>query len=267
MGIDAGELVFQGWRASGDALNIAARLERICQPGEICISAALLDQAKQVRGISLESMGTHKLKNIRELLQVFRVMLAKPVEARALDFGISAQYGAKQIFEGQASIAVLPLAYVDGGAADAYFAGDIAEGMVSLLADLKELVVISQSRAAYGGRYLDAHEFGPAHGVRYVLSGSVRRSTTTVCVTAKLCDAANGVTLWADTTEVLLGERFVCQHRIAERIVAAVVLHIRDAERCGALRGRLGEPAACDLTVPALSYRLERSGRLEVVGR
>ena len=85
LGIHAGELVFQGWCASGDPLNIAARLERICQPGEICISATLLDQAEQVPGISLESMGAHKLKNIRQPVQVYRVTLADPVEAGALD--------------------------------------------------------------------------------------------------------------------------------------------------------------------------------------
>ena len=81
VGIHAGELVFQGSRAGGDPLNIAARLERICQPGEICISAALLEQAEQARGISLESIGAHKLKNIRQPVEAYRVTFAEPVDA------------------------------------------------------------------------------------------------------------------------------------------------------------------------------------------
>ena len=267
LGIHAGELVFQGWCASGDPLNIAARLERICQPGEICISATLLDQAEQVPGISLESMGARKLKNIRQPVQVYRVTLADPAEAGALDVRTSTRLSAKEVWGRQPSIAVLPLGYVGGDAGDAYFADDIVEGVVALLTDLKELVVIWRSKAGYAGRYLDAREFGRAFGVRYVLRGFVRHSITTVRVTTELCDAENGATIRADTTEVLLGERFDWQHRIAQRIVVAVMPHIRDEELRRASRWRQNEPGACELTLPASPHPAEHSRHLDVVGR
>ena len=267
LGIHTGELVFQGWCASGDPLNIAARLERICQPGEICITATLLEQAEQVPGIYLESLGAHKLKNIRQPVQVYRVTLADSIEADALDVRTSAQLSAKEVWGGQPSIAVLPLGYVGGDAGDAYFAEDIVEGVVALLTDLKELVVIWRSKAANVGRYLEAPEFGAALGVHYVLRGCVRRSMTTVRVTSELCDAENGATIRADTIEVLLGERFDWQRRIAQRIVAAVVPHIREEELRRALRWREVKPAAYELTLPASPHRAEHSRHLDVVGR
>lgn len=177
------------------------------QPGEICITATLLEQAEQVPGIYLESLGAHKLKNIRQPVQVYRVTLADSIEADALDVRTSAQLSAKEVWGRQPSIAVLPLGYVGGDAGDAYFAEDIVEGVVALLTDLKELVVIWRSKAANVGRYLEAPEFGAALGVHYVLRGCVRRSMTTVRVTSELCDAENGATIRADTIEVLLGER------------------------------------------------------------
>ena len=268
VGIHAGELVFQGPRVGGDPLNIAARLEQICQPGEICISATLLEQAGQMRGISLESIGAPKLKNIRQPVQAYRVTLAQSVQARALDATTIAQSGAKEVWTVQPSIAVLPLGYVGGGAGDAYFAEDIGKGIVASLTDLNELAVISRSsKVAYTGRHLDMREVGHILGVRYVLSGSVRRSTTTARVTAELCDAEEGLTIWADTTEVLLGERFDWQDRIAQRIVAGVVSHIRDEEILHALRRRPNEPVADDLTLDASPARIERSRRLDVVDR
>lgn len=231
VGIDAGELVFQGSRAGGDPLNIAARLERICQPGEICISAALLEQAEQARDISLESIGTHKLKNIRQPAQVYRVTLAEPVDADDPDARVPAQWGAKEISCRHAAIAVLPWGYVGGGAGDAYFAEDILESIAASLANLKELVlVVRSSKVTCPGSPLNMREVRQTLGVRYVLSGSVRRSTTTVRVAAELCDAEAGLTIWADTTEVLLGERFDWQDRIAQRIAAGVVPHMRDEE-------------------------------------
>ena len=223
MGIHVGELVFQGWRASGDALNIAARLERICQPGEICISATLLDQAGQAPGISLGSMGARKLKNIRQPVQVYRVTLAEPAEAGVPDVSMSDQWNERSICGREPSIALLPFGYVGASAGDAYFAEDILEGIVASLSDLKGLFVIARSsKSANADRDLYVREIGQALGVSYVLTGSVRQSTTTTRVTAELCYAENGVVIWADTTEVLLGERFDLQNCIAQRIVAGV---------------------------------------------
>jgi adenylate cyclase len=268
VGIHAGELVFQGPRVGGDPLNIAARLEQICQPGEVCISAAVLEQVGQMRGISLESIGAQNLKNIRQPVQAYRVTLAQSVQASALDTTMIAQSGAKEVWGGQPSIAVLPLGYVGGGAGDAYFAEDIVEGIVASLIDSNELIVVSRSsKVTHAGRPLDMREVGHTLGVRYVLSGSVRRSTTTVRVAAELCDAEDGLTIWADTTEVLLGERFDWQDRIAQRIAAGAASHIHDEEIRHALCWRPNKPAADDLTLDAPPRRIDQSRRLDVVDR
>jgi adenylate cyclase len=268
IGIHAGELVFQGPRVGGDPLNIAARLEQICQPGEICIGAALLEQVGQMRGIALENMGAQKLKNIRQPVQAYRVTLEQPVQAGALDATMMTQWSAKEVSGGPPSVAVLPLGYVGGGAADGYFVEDIVEGIIASLNDSNELVVISRSsKVPHAGRPLDVREAGHILGVRYVLSGSVRRSTATVRVTAELCDAEEGLTIWADATEVLLGERFDWQDRIAQRIAAGVASHIRNEEIRHALRRRSNEPVADDLTLGASHRRIDQSRCLDVVDR
>jgi adenylate cyclase len=258
VGIHVGELVFQGWRASGDALNIAARLERICQPGEICISATLLDQAEQAPGISLDSMGARKLKNIRQPVQIYRVTLAGPAKGGVPDTSMPDQWNTRPICGREPSIALLPFGYVGGSAGDAYFAEDILEGIVASLSDLKELIVIARSsKSANSDRNLYVREIGQALGVSYVLSGSVRRSTTTTRVTAELCYAENGVVIWADTTEVLLGERFDLQNRIAQRIVAGVRPYLYNERLSRASRRRAEILTADDRTPPHQVEQLE----------
>ena len=123
------------------------------------------------------------------------------------------------------------------------------------------------SKVTCAGSHLDVREVGQTLGVRYVLSGSVRRSTTTVRVAAELCDAEAGLTIWADTTEVLLGERFDWQDRIAQRIVVGVVPHMRDEELRHALRWRPDKSAADGLTLDPSPHRIEHSRRLDVVDR
>jgi adenylate cyclase len=258
VGIHVGELVFQGWRTSGDALNIAARLERICRPGEICISATLLDQAERTRGIALEGVGTRKLKNIRQPIEVYRVALVHSVEAGVLDGSIPAQSVINE-FEGrQPLIAVLPLGYVGGGAGDAYFVEDILERIIASLNDLKEhVVVVRPLKAHHVGRHFDVRDVCQSLGVRYILGGNVRRSTTTARVTTELCDAENGILMWADTTEVLLGERFDWQDRIARRIIAGITTHIREEELRRTLRGHPAYLAARDPS-PEAVRRMEQ---------
>jgi adenylate cyclase len=223
VGMHAGEVVFQGLRAGGDPLNVAARLEQICQPGEICISATVLEQAGQTQSISVESIGATNLKNIERPVQAYRITLTHSLQAGAHNSGMSVQWRAKEISHGQPSIAVLPLRFVGGGAGDAYFAEDIVEKIIALLTDSREVVVIPpSSKTAHTGRGLDMPEVGRHLGVRYVLSGSVRRTTTTARVAAQLSDA-QGLVVWADTAEVLIGERFDRQDRIAQTIVASIL--------------------------------------------
>jgi adenylate cyclase len=231
MGIHAGETVVQGSRVGGDPLNIAARLEQICRPGEICITATVFEQVARVRGICVESIGAHKLKNIWQPVQVYRVAPAKSVNAGPADVRTIAEWSAGKIRDAHGSIAVLPLRYVNGGAGDAYFADGIVEAIIESLTGLKERVVVSQSStAAYAGRCYDAREVGPTLGVRYVLSGNIRRLPTTVRITVELSDAKDGSTVWADTGEVLPGGLSEGRDRIVRRIVAGIVPLIRDEQ-------------------------------------
>jgi TolB-like protein len=221
-----------------------------------------------MQGILLENIGAQKLKNIRQRVQAYRMTLTQSVQAGALDATMVTQWSAKEVWGGLPSIAVLPLGYVGGGAEDSFFAEDILEGIIASFAGLNELVAISRSsKLAYTGHPLDMREVGHTFGVRYVLRGSVLRSTSTVRVAAELYDVEEGRTIWADTIEVLLGERFDWQDRIIQGIVAGVVLHVYGEEVRHALRWRPYRAAAADLTLDASLPRIEQSRVLDVVNR
>jgi TolB-like protein len=207
----------------------------------------VFEQVARVRGISVESIGAHKLKNIWQPVHVYRVALAKSVNAGAADVRMIADWSADKIRDAPASIAVLPLRYVNGGAGDAHFADGIVEEIIESLTGLKDLVVVSQlSTAADAGRCYNAGEIGPTLGVRYVLTGNIRRLPTTVRITVELSDVKDGSTVWADTGEVLPGGLFEGRDRIVRRIVAGIVSLIRDGElRCASRRGR-ERLTACD---------------------
>ena len=152
------------------------------------------------------------------------------------------------------SIAVLPFRNLGGDSGDDYFADGIVEDIIVSLAGLRELLVISRSSTlAFRGREVDPREAGRILGVRYVLEGSVRKSATSMRISAQLCDTETGATLWAERREIALGDLFAVQDYIVHNIVAGTVPNVRTAELARALRVRPTSFTAYDHTLRALN--------------
>ena len=76
IGVDAGELIVEGERVYGDGVNIAARLERLAEPGGICISANVRDLLSSRLDLDCEDLGERALHNIPVPVRAYRVRLA-----------------------------------------------------------------------------------------------------------------------------------------------------------------------------------------------
>jgi class 3 adenylate cyclase len=75
IGIHLGDVIIKKGDFFGDAVNIAARLEPKATPGGICVSRPVYDQLKNNIDIKTESMGSVELKNIKEPLEIYRVLI------------------------------------------------------------------------------------------------------------------------------------------------------------------------------------------------
>jgi len=73
IGINSGEIILQNRRTGGTAVNIAARLEQISEPGGICLSGAVFEQVRRVVTANYEYLGEQRLKNIRDPLAVYGI--------------------------------------------------------------------------------------------------------------------------------------------------------------------------------------------------
>jgi len=137
------------------------------------------------------------------------------------------------------SIAVLPFLNLSADADNAYFAEGLTEELITTLSKVHTLRVTSRrSSATLRGRTEGARAIARQLGVRYLLEGSVRRTTTHLRISAQLIDAASDVNLWSETYDGALEEVFTIQERCARSVVTALELRLTagDAER-------LAEPA------------------------
>jgi TolB-like protein/class 3 adenylate cyclase/Flp pilus assembly protein TadD len=75
IGVHLGDVVLREADMFGDGVNIAARIEPLAEAGGICLSGPVVDQVANKLGVSLVKLGAPELKNIRTLVDVYRVVL------------------------------------------------------------------------------------------------------------------------------------------------------------------------------------------------
>src|SRR5882762_7550860 len=80
IGINLGDIIIDGDDIFGDGVNIAARLETLCEPGGVCISRAANDQIRDKLSIAFADLGEQAVKNISRAVGVFG-LTAKDIEA------------------------------------------------------------------------------------------------------------------------------------------------------------------------------------------
>ena len=80
LGINVGDIIIDGDDIFGDGVNIAARLETLCEPGGVCISRAANDQVRDKLSIAFADLGEQAVKNIARTIGVFG-LAAKDIEA------------------------------------------------------------------------------------------------------------------------------------------------------------------------------------------
>jgi serine/threonine protein kinase/tetratricopeptide (TPR) repeat protein len=128
------------------------------------------------------------------------------------------------------SIAVQPLGGL-GGDEDEAFAEGISEDILTALSCFKQLFVVGVSSMIKGaGRESDVLSVSRTMGVRYVVSGSVRRCDVRVRVNAKLTDGTSGAQVWAQRYDRALHDLFAVQDEVTQSIVSCVAGRLEQAQ-------------------------------------
>ena len=117
------------------------------------------------------------------------------------------------------SIAILPFEKLSDDKANAYFADGIQDVVLTNLAKISDLKVISRTSVMpYRGRQHNVREIAKALGVSAVLEGSVRRAGNRVRINVQLIDAVNDRHLWAEDYDRDLTDVFAIQSDLAQKI-------------------------------------------------
>jgi TolB-like protein/Tfp pilus assembly protein PilF len=252
--IQLASAAFPAWELPNWALRLVIVLLLLGFPIALMLAWAFDITAQGVRATPTMAVpGGHRRRNV-----IMLVATGVAISAAAGFFllpGVSARKIDK-------SIAVLPFENLSGEKTNAFFADGMQDEILSNLARIADLRVISRTSVMQykSGIARNLREIGQQLGVAHVVEGSVQRSGNRVRVNAQLVDVRSDRHLWADTYDRDLADVFAIQSEIAKSIADELEAKLSPAEKDAIERAPTSDITAFDLYTLAKNLCLTAFG-------
>src|SRR5229473_111075 len=278
IGIHLGDVVFSNNTVLGDGVNVASRIHALASPGAICISANVYDEIRNKPEFQVKDLGEQKFKNVDRPMRVYSLAASAPsvplsggqpsVGRRAILAGVgalllaavaygvvkhrlpapstpAAQPAAERVIR---SIAVLPLDNYSGDPNQEYFADGMTDELITDLAKISALRVISRSSVTQykGDHRRPPPEIAKTLNVDAVLEGSVLRIGDKVRITVQLIDAPADKHLWAESYERDSRDVLAMQDELATAIARQINIALTPGEQARLSNARTVNPQAVE---------------------
>ena len=292
IGISLGEVVIADNTVTGAGVVLAQRVEQLAESGGLCITEAIHEATPGRLPLDIEHLGEQKLKGFEQPVHVHAVRLQpnadvpspEPRQAPkrqrtrilatamtvSLVVGIALAWlkpwqpdtepatvdRMVHTLPSKPSIAVLPFTNLTGDSEQDYFVDGFTNEIITNLSKFPEFFVIaSNSVFTYKDKAVGINEIGRELGVRYVLEGSLQRSSNNISVHAQLIEAASENHIWAESYEVMPEEVFAVQRDLTQQITSTLASRIADFENAALLKKEDTNLAAYELYLKGRKYR------------
>lgn len=289
IGLHVGDVFFREDDVYGEGVNLASRVEGCAPPGGVCLTAAVAHQVATKLSYPVVPVGSRRLKNIEGPIELHRIALPWDREAvsvsrgaarwwrqprvrRALAFGAPAVAAVVVVLlwvaanprgraasgevESVESLAVLPLENLSDDPGQAYFVEGMHEAMISELAQIAALRVISRTSVlSYRDAPKSIPEIAKELGVDAVVEGSVLKAGDRVRITAQLVDGATDRHLWSRSYEGSLADVLALQRDVAREIAREIRVELTPQESARLASARPVDPEAHEAYLRGRWYR------------
>ena len=237
IGINVGDIILDGEDIYGDGVNVAARLQALAEPGQICVSKVVRDQVLDKLSFGFEELGAQQVKNIARPVEVYRILDGAPVATaqpqrlvgsggifsritRGARWGWLAGAVAVVVIVGIAmwyesiqqktpaalagpplmSVAVMPFTPASTSADDERLAERLTQDVTSGIARAQRSALVASYglvAAKYKGKPTDPRAVGRDLNVRYLVESDVRDEKPETVLMAQLVETTTGTSVWS----------------------------------------------------------------------
>src|SRR5205807_2745334 len=237
IGVHLGDIVESQGDISGDAVNIASRIESLADSGGVCLTRQVYDQVQNKFELALTSLGLKSLKNVTSSIEVYKMVMPWQATGSVSSTDRDAR-----------RIVILPFANISPDIADEYFADGMTDELIAVLSKIGSLRVVARTSAMrFKGEKATANRIGQELKVGSIIEGSVRKSKNRVRITVQLVDTQSEEQLWAETYDRDLLDIFSVQSDIAQQVASAIELRLGVRENSALLQQQTQNPEAYSL--------------------
>jgi TolB-like protein/Tfp pilus assembly protein PilF len=242
--IQMASAAFPAWELPNWSLRLVIVLLLIGFPIALILAWAYDITPEGIRGTP--TRGIHRRRNLI-LLVATAVILSASAGLLLLPWAVRQKV--------DKSVAVLPFENLSNDPDNAYFADGIQEEVLTRLAKIAELKVISRaSTQQYQSKPDNFAEIGKDLGVANILEGSVQKAGNQVRVNVHLVNAQTGSQLWAETYDRKLSDIFVVESEIAKGIAESLQAKLTGREEQALAANPTNNPEAYDAYLRGLAF-------------
>jgi len=221
IGIHSDDVIFEKDNVYGNGVNIAARLEAQCAPGQILVSRVINEQvASRIEAIS-RAAGTKKLKNISSEFEVFTISTDKTNNLESAD--ISEEQEETDRTQ-KPTLSILPFKNLNENEDSSFLIDGVYEDILTELSMVRQLSIVSrQSSVNFADSDKELDDFIAQFKVNYLIQGSIRSSGSKVRVTVSLLEADTKEIVWSKRFDRKLDDIFEVQDEIVRSVTQAIL--------------------------------------------
>ena len=221
IGIHSDDVIFEKDNVYGNGVNIAARLEAQCAPGQILVSKVINEQvASGIEAIS-QAAGTKKLKNISSKFEVFTISTEKTV---GIDKVEVLEEKEETDRTQKPTLSILPFKNLNENEDSSFLIDGVYEDILTELSMVRQLSIVSrQSSINFADSDKELDQFVSQFKVNYLIQGSIRSSGSKVRVTVSLLDAETKEIVWSKRFDRNLDDIFEVQDEIVRSVTQAIL--------------------------------------------
>ena len=260
IGIHMGEVIREKKDILGHGVNVASRVQGMAETNEIAISEIVYHDIKNKKGILFTCYGEHLLKGVKNPVTIYGIDAEKDGE---LDFTFDTGELIKPIDiikktmvvgvllamivftliyfffspinnsskKAKYSLAVFPILNISADSTNDYFSQGLTEGMITTLANIKQLSIRSSDAVIKLGDTISANLKGKLLDVDYILEGKANKQPHVASILFTLRDVKKDTYIWGNTYEKGLNELTELPGVVTNDIVRTLGLQIPTTEK------------------------------------
>ena len=224
VGIHVDDILVEADNVYGRGVNIAARLEAHCEPGQILVSRIVREQVQKRVGFAIQAAGSRSLKNISDEFEVFSVVDLSSIDQEKSE-PERTKTGAEDIQKSSTSLrskprlAILPFENNSRESDAGFLVDGIVEDLITEFSMIRELDVLSRATTSeFKKSDADALKFASNFSSDFVVMGGIRSSGSRIRINVELIDATSGSVLWSQKYDRVMEDVFDIQDQIVRAI-------------------------------------------------